>query len=233
MVVSRIKVGTTTVSLKRKRFYLFRGGFDVNRKLVDRLKTAIALSRDCYYCQAHASAEFMGWLKDCETPHCREITADDIAKVPEFQAAYQKGTASSTFSKKPELAQTWLVTNLEEPFRVGFYGERQKEIKELLNGLAAPIQSSMTNASGISATFLNIPLQPAGSASTEKFLLSNLVPIEVRESKKSFVWACEVELGGTKKTQTLEASDVSKLVKKCEVIVRELPDCTAGTCTQK
>lgn len=230
VVNTRVKIGTSNIPLKRKRFYLFRGGFDANSKLIDRLKTAVVVSRNCYYCQAHASAEFMEWLKDCETPHCREITAEDIAKVPEFQAAYQKGKASSTFSKKPELAQKWLVTNLEQPFQSGFYDERQKEIKELLNGLAAPVQSTMTGASGISAVFSSVPLQLTGSSTTEKFLLSNLIPIEAGE--KSFVWACEIELGSSKKTQILEAPDASKLVKKCEVIVRNLSECKAGSCTQ-
>jgi hypothetical protein len=228
-VNSRVKIGAKTVQLRRKRFYLFRGGFDANSKLIERLKTANVVSRDCFYCQIHASTEFMTWLKDCETAYCREITAEDIERVPEFKAAYEKGKASSTFSKKPELAQKWLITNLEKPFQSGFYDERQKELKELLTGIDPPVESSITNAAGTSAAFLNVPLYSA--TATEKFLLSNLIPIEAEG--KSFVWACEIDLGTAKKTQALETAETSQRVKKCEVIVRDLPACKEGNCAAK
>src|SRR5688500_5145867 len=90
----RIKIGTKQERLKRKRFYLFRGGLEAHRALVDRMRTSEYISRDCFYCRLNASPEFRAWLKveDCESPFCREITADDAARVPEFKTAMAKGS---------------------------------------------------------------------------------------------------------------------------------------------
>src|SRR6187397_2834764 len=86
-VNGRIKVDGKQERLKRKRFYLFRGGLAANKALIDRMRTAEFVSRDCFYCRMGASPEFRAWLKaeDCESPFCRAITADDAAKVPEFK----------------------------------------------------------------------------------------------------------------------------------------------------
>ncbi len=222
----RAKVGTKTNTLKKKRFYLFRGSREANKTLIERLKAASVISSDCFYCKLKASTELMNWLKagDCESVHCREITTEDIAKVPEFQAAYKKGMQQ--FRKKPALAQKWLVTNLEPGIRSGLYDARKAMIEDLLKGLS-PVQTAMTdNGSSSRAYFTNIPL----SGAVEKFVYTNLVPIEIGE--KSYVWVCEAEVGKDKITPTLD-TDSTKLVKKCEVIVRDLPACKAGMCEQK
>lgn len=233
VVSGRAKAAAKTVSLKKKRFYLFRGDREANKTLIERLKTANLTSRDCFYCQLKASSEFMQWLKagdgNCESVHCREITQEDIAAVPEFQAAFQKG--AKPFAKKPELARKWLVTNLEPGFRSGFYAARKAMIDTLLKDLPPdrlPVQSSMTdNTTSALANFSGVPL----TAPVEKFVFANLVPIEVGE--KSYVWVCEVDVGKDKKTPILDAPETSKVIKKCEVIVRDLPVCNAGTCDQK
>ena len=233
IVNGRAKTTSKTVVLKKKRFYLFRGDREANKALIERLKAASVTSRDCFYCQLKASAEFMQWLKagdgNCESVHCREITQEDITKVPEFQAAFQKGT--KPFAKKPELAREWLVTNLEPGFRTGFYDARKAMIDGLLKDLPAdrlPVQSAMTdNSAAALANFSSIPL----SAAVEKFVFANLVPIEIGD--KSYVWVCDVEIGKDKKTPILDAPDASKVIKKCEVIVRDLPVCKAGSCEQK
>src|ERR1044072_4580721 len=82
-VNGRIKVDGKQERLKRKRFFLFRGGLTANKALVDRLRAAEFVSRDCFYCSMKASPEFRSWLRaeDCESPFCREVTADDAAKV--------------------------------------------------------------------------------------------------------------------------------------------------------
>lgn len=231
-VSGRARVGNKTVTLKKKRFYLFRGGLDANKSLIESLKAAQAPSRDCFYCQMHASAEFMEWLKrgdgGCDTPYCREISADDVSKVPEFRAAYDKG--SKQFQKKPELAQKWLVTNLDKGLLHGLYDERKKMIDSVLSGLQ-PVQTAMTdNGGSVIASFLNIPLS---STDAEKFVFTNLVPVEIGE--KSYVWACEVEVASSKpvKTPPLDAPETSKRVKKCEVIVRDLAVCAGEACQQK
>ncbi len=225
IVSGRVKVGSKNISLKKKRFYLFRGGREANRSLIERLTSANVTSRDCFYCRLNASPEFMGWLMsgDCESVHCREITTEDIAKVPEFQAAYRKGL--QPFKKKPDLARRWLVTNLDPGFRSGFYDARKILLKDFQKDL---VQTAMTdNGSTALAYFLNIPL----NSSVEKFVYTNIFPIEIGE--KSYVWVCEVDVGKDKKTPILEAPETSKVIKRCEIIVRDLPVCSAGTCDQK
>lgn len=229
----RAKTATKTIVLKKKRFYLFRGDREANKTLVERLKAANPISRDCFYCGLRASSEFIDWLKvgdgNCESVHCREITQEDIVKVPEFKAAFDKGT--KPFAKKPELARKWLVTNLEPGYRSGLYDARKAMIDDLLKDLPQdrlPVQSAMTdNSASALANFSSIPL----TAASEKFVFANLVPMEIGE--KSYVWICEVEIGKDKKTPILDAPDTSKVVKKCEVIVRDLPLCKSGTCEQK
>jgi hypothetical protein len=235
IINGRAKTAAKTVVLKKKRFYLFRGDRVANKTLIERLKAVTMTSRDCYYCGLHASTEFMQWLKagdgSCESVHCREITPEDVTKVPEFQAAYQKGTKQ--FDKKPELAREWLVTNLEPGFRSGFYDARKAILDALLKDLSAdrlPVESAMTdNSAAALANFSGIPLRSGGAP--EKFVFSNLIPIEIGE--KSYVWVCEVDVGKDKKTPILDAPESSKVVKKCEVIVRDLPACSAGACEQK
>src|SRR4029450_4731762 len=192
----RIKVDGKQERLKRKRFYLFRGGLATNKALIDRLSTAEFVSRDCFYCRMNVSPEFRAWLKaeDCESPFCREITADDAARVPEFKAALAKGQRE--FGRKPTLAREWLTTNLAPQLRDGFYLQRRKAIEGLLAG-AKPLQTGMTDSVSIKAIFIDIPIALPAGKTTETFLISNLAPFEI--GTKSYVWACEVEIAADKK----------------------------------
>src|ERR1043165_5563668 len=92
IVKTKMSIGGKKIELSRKRFYLFRGGADVNKALIDRIKAALYTSRDCFYCAKKASPEYIAWLRadDCESPYCRTITADDVTKVREFADAYKK-----------------------------------------------------------------------------------------------------------------------------------------------
>lgn len=230
----RPKIGGTQQRLKRKRFYLFVGGLAANKPLIDRLKAANAVSRDCFYCQMKASPEYIAWLKaeDCESPYCRAITPEDVAKVPEFKAAYQKGLGPRQFKGKTAVAQTWLTTNLAPELRDGFYRQRKSQLQGLLAGSGA-IQTAMTDGGKSSdALFVDIPLKlETVDKKTETFLYSNLVPIEI--GNKSYVWACEVEVGSAKRAPaSLKVPENDKPVPKCEVIVKELPACGAGTCVK-
>jgi len=229
-ILGRAKSGTTNIPLKRKRFYLFRGGREANRTLIDKLKAADVITRGCFYCGLKTSPEFLDWLKqgDCESVHCREITQEDVAKVPEFQTAYKKGLYA--FRDKPAFApvfaRKWLVTNLEPELRSGFYDARKAFINDVLMGQTA-VQTAMTDSTATPrAYFTNVLL----NGKVEKFIFTNLVPIEIGE--KSYVWVCEAEIGKDKITPALD-TDSSKLAKKCEVIVRDLPACKAGACDQK
>ena len=61
-MTGRVKVGAKVEKIKRKRFYLFRGGLAENKPLVDRIKTATPTSRNCFYCNAQASPDWShGW----------------------------------------------------------------------------------------------------------------------------------------------------------------------------
>lgn len=229
-VTGRVKIGGKVEKLTRKRFFLFRGGLEANKDLVERMKAASVTSRECFYCNQKASPEFIAWLKaeECESPYCRAITADDAKKVPEFLAAYQKGLKQ--FRNKPAIAQQWLTTNLAPNLRDGFYRQQKASMNAVL-GSTKPLQSSMTDSVSVRAIFIDILLNTGGKP-TETFLISNVIPLEF--GGKSYLWACEVEIGSAKKvTYSLQVPDAGKTVKKCEVIVKDLPACAAGSCASK
>ncbi|NOT46665.1 MAG: hypothetical protein HOP17_02800 [Acidobacteria bacterium] len=201
--------------------------------MIEKLKASDVLSRDCFYCQMQVSSEYIAWLKagNCESAYCREIKTEDIPKVPEFKAAYQKGLIQ--YGNKPSIAQKWLTTNLDAKLRDGFYEQRKSLIDTLLGGIE-PIQSAMTESVKSKVVFIDIPLKEGetGGKATETFLITNLVPIEIRE--RSYIWACEVEIGSDKvATLRLQIPEKDKPVKKCEVIIKDLPVCSAGSCTKK
>lgn len=224
-VAGRVTIDGSVRTLKRKRFYLFRGGLEGNKELVEKLKNTDVVSRDCFYCRTGASPQFIGWLNapglDCESPYCREITTDDIAGVPEFQTAFQKSLRQ--FGNRPEIARTWLTTNLPPGLRDGFYRQRKSLLDDLL-GNTKPLQSSMTDSVSVKAIFIDIPLNLGGKKS-EKFFVSNLLPIEIRD--KSYLWICQIDVGAVKK-EVLQLG----LAKNCEMIVKKLPVCTAEKCPQ-
>lgn len=228
-VVGRVKIGSKTEKLKRKRFYLFAGGLAANKAWIDRLKATEFVSRDCFYCAAKASAQYIAWLnaEDCESPYCRDITKEDVAKVPEFKAAYDKGMGVKFFRGKANIAEDWLTVNLDPKLRDGFYLDRKAAIVKLLAGEIVPLQSAMTDSVTVAALFIDVPVK---TSKAELYTVSNLVPIEV--GGKSYIWACEVGVNANKKDKlVLKVPDGNKPVPKCEVIVRDLKTCTAGSCT--
>jgi hypothetical protein len=224
-VRSRVTIAGKQEKLVRKRFYLFRGGLEENKTLVEKLKATDFISRDCFYTRLKASAQFICWLKtnNCESPYCRKVTKEDIESVPEFQAAYQKGLRQF---RRPEIAQGWLTTNLLPDLREGFYLEQKSMLAGLLGDLR-PLQSAMTDTTSIKASFIDIALNLGGKKS-EKFLVSNLLPVEVGD--KSYIWACEVEIEPGK-TAKLPLQVPKKT--GCEIIIKNLPACAAGSCDQK
>lgn len=222
-----VKIGPKPEQLYRKRFYLLRGGFEANKALLEKLRALEPVSRDCFYCRSGASQGFVDWLRaeNCESPYCREITAEDLKKVPEFQAAYKKGLTQ--FPRRPEIAQKWVTTNLPAGLRDGFYRQKKTMLASLLGG-AAPMQSVMTDKVNASGLFIDIPLDP-GAKNGEMFFVSNLLPIEM--DGKGYIWACQVEVkAGTPGTIVLQTQSIPK---KCELIVKPLPVCTAGSCDIK
>lgn len=230
-VNGRVKVEGKQERLKRKRFYLFRGGLAANKALIDRLRTAEFVSRDCFYCRLKTSPEFRFWLKaeDCESPFCREITAEDAARVPEFKAALAKGTQQ--FARRPNIAREWLTTNLAPGLRDGFYLQQKSAIERVLAGIK-PLQTGMTDSVSVKGIFIDIPVAPPSGKTTETFLISNISPAEI--GSRSYVWACEVEIGPDKKAiRSLPVPDPGKRAAGCEVFVRDIPVCEGESCTAR
>ncbi len=227
----RVKIDGKQERLKRKRFYLFRGGLTANKALIDRIGAAEFVSRDCFYCRMNASPEFRAWLKaeDCESPFCRRVSAEDVARVPEFKAAVEKGTVQ--LGRRPSLAQDWLTTNLTPGLRDGFYLQRKSAIEKILAGLK-PLQTGMTDSVSVKAIFIDIPVAPPTGKATETFLITNLAPFEI--GTKSYTWACEVEIGADKKAvRSLPVPEPGKRADRCELFVRDIPVCDAQGCTAK
>ncbi|HTH51633.1 MAG TPA: hypothetical protein VL501_06855 [Pyrinomonadaceae bacterium] len=220
--------GKPQLKFPRKRFYLFRGGWDVNKALADRIEAAPYTSRDCFYCTQKASPEYISWLRaaDCESPYCREISADDVVKVPEFATAYKKGLVA--FKNKPDLARSWVTTNMPGGLRDGYYLQKKKVVDGVLAG-TKPEATVMTDSGNLQAIFIDIML---GEKDSQKFLVTNLVPFEVGD--KAYLWVCEVDVKASPSIFTLPANSTKTKdqAKICDVIVRELPKCTGGGCSQ-
>jgi hypothetical protein len=90
----------------------------------------------------------------------------------------------------------------------------------------------MTDSVSIKAIFIDIPIVPPPGKSTETFLISNLAPFEI--GTKSYVWACEVEIGADKKAvRSLPVPEPGKRAEKCEVFVRDVIACDGEGCTVK
>jgi hypothetical protein len=230
-ISGRVRIGGKPVKLERKRFYLLRGGLAENKTLVEKLKATEFGSRNCFYSQTKASPQFICWLKanNCESPYCRKIIKEDAERVPEFQAAYQKGLRQFG---RPEVALDWLTTNLSSNLREGFYLQQKSLLAGLLGELK-PLQSAMTDSTAVKALFIDIPLNFGGTdgKKSETFFISNLLPIEIGD--KSYLWACQVDIGTAKRAVLpLAVPENNKPVKNCEVIVRDLPLCKTESCPQ-
>lgn len=227
-VTGRIRIAGKQEKFTRKRFYLFRGGLEANKALVERIKAASVVSRECFFCSQNASPQLVAWLKseDCESPFCRAISAEDAKTVPEFKTAYDAGLKK--FRNKDSVALTWLTTNLSPNLVNGFYRQRKTATDTALGGLK-PVQSAMTDSVSVKALFVDIPIKLEGTAKTETYMISNIIPIEFQG--KSYLWTCEADIAPSRRfTLALQVPEPGKTVRKCEVIVRDLPVCSGGTC---
>ena len=221
-----LKIDGKSGAVSRKRFYLFKGGLKENQDLIARLRTAEIKSRDCFYTQMKASPQYICWLQaeNCESPFCRTVAAADIPRVPEFMAAYNAGLAK--FRALKTVADDWILTNMPDTLVSGFFRERRTLTSSLLGNLR-PVQSTMTDSGTIQAVFIDIPVAPPAGKKTETFLVSNIQPLEF--GNKSYVWACEVEIG-TEKKVTFPLPDPTKPPKTCEVVIRNLQVCKTEIC---
>ena len=169
--------------LARKRFFLIPGTLEQNRALITAIEQQPLTTRDCYYKQHGASAELINWLKDvdCESVYCRSVEKDFVSGpkvIPEFASAFAVG--QKDFGND-ETARHWLTTNLNPDLRDGFYKDRQRTIKTLLQ--SAMVQSVMTDRNG-TAYFTD--LGPG------TYVLSNVIPTELGQTLVT--WNCEVQV---------------------------------------
>lgn len=230
-VNGRVKIGGKQEKLVRKRFYLFRGGLEANKALVERIKAATVVSRECFFCSQNASPELIAWLKsqDCESPFCRAISAEDAKTVPEFKTAYESGLKK--FRAKDSIALEWLTTNLSPGLVNGFYRQRKTATDTALGGVK-PLQSAMTDSVSVKALFVDVEVKLEGTARAEPYLISNIIPIEFQG--KGYLWACEIDVAPTRRaTLALSVPEPGKTIRKCEVVVRDLPPCSGGSCPAK
>ncbi len=227
--VKNVKIGGKPAKLSRKRFYVFQGGLADNAAFVARIKSAEITSRDCYYKSVQASDQYICWLQaeNCESPFCRVVDASTLDQndkahfVPEFFTAYNKGIP--LFRGKSDIARDWILTNLPDNLVNGFYRQQQQVLATVLGGVK-PFASSMTDTPGIRTIFLDIPF--AESETKKKFLITNVLPIEI--GGKSYVWTCEKDVEPGKKA----ILDLSRLTKTCEMTERTLKTCATTPCQQ-
>jgi hypothetical protein len=185
----RVKTRETTKGLSRKRFFLVKGTLEENRALIAAIDQQPMISRDCYYHSIGASEPLIKWLKesDCESVYCREIEQRDIEgaeSVPEFQHAVAAG--EKEFITR-DLARKWLLVNLPENIRDGFYKLRQEKLRTLIKRAeelsGASVLSVMTDTKG---TAYFTQLQPG------TYVVSNLLPAE---TGNNFIgWTCELQV---------------------------------------
>lgn len=227
--VKNVKVDGKKIDLSRKRFFLFKGGLQDHDALTKRMETAEITSRNCYYNAQKASAGYICWLQaeNCESPFCRIVEARyvdpaDPMNVPEFSAAYAKGL--KLFGNRKELALAWVIPNMPEDLVDGYYRQQQKVLAGVL-GTTKYVTSSMIDSSSTKTTFLDLPL--TGGETKTKYLVSNVLPIEIGD--KSYVWTCEKDVEPGKKI----ILDMSRSGKNCVTAVRDLRKCETAACEQK
>jgi hypothetical protein len=215
----KVKAGDTTRELPRKRFFLIRGSLEQNRSLIEKIKQAGVMSRECYYRGKGASEALIKWLKenDCDSIYCREIEEkylDGNEAVPEFQTAYQVGLREF---KTAELARRWLTVNVPADLRDGFYNEKQRAI----NSLIAPAATTISVITDRKGTAYLTDIEPG------IYTISNLVGSET--GKTSIVWACEKEVKAVDLAIAMRRPFILSNEKdpkvKCEIIERPLPVC--------
>jgi hypothetical protein len=92
-------------------------------------------------------------------------------------------------------------------------------------GSSKPITSSMIDTSSTKTIFLDLPF--TGTETKVKYLVSNVLPIEIGD--KSYVWTCEKDVEAGKKV----ILDMSKAGKNCVTTVRTVRNCETLACEEK
>ncbi len=189
----KVKPVTPATGLSRKRFFLIKGSLAENQALIENMNRRTSTSRDCYYRGIGASEALIAWLKqyDCESVYCREVDDwKEVDAVPEFQRAVAAG--EKQFGSR-DLARKWLMVNLPDQIRDGFYKQQQQALRTLIETSKAVVTTSvMTDQKG-TAYFTDI--EPG------TYVISNIIRAEGSETAS--LWNCEVKV---------EAGDISTVM---------------------
>lgn len=206
-------------ALARKRFFLYSGTLSENKALVDAVKAADITSRNCYYAGAKASACLINWLEEenCESPFCRKITQDDVASVPEFKAAFDKGLAS--YGSRSDLALDWIFDSMPPDLLSGYALKRRALLEQLQKQF--PFKQEVISSRTAQAQFVG--LAPG------TYVVTNLIPIEI--NKSSYVWAYEATVSANK-TVSLRPS-LTATAAGGVFVQKELKQCMASECPGK
>lgn len=178
----RVAQGNKASGLGRRRFFLIKGSLDDNKSLIDKLERQPILSRECYYRSQGASEALIAWLRenDCESVYCREVeqkNVDGADAVPEFQRAV---TAGEKEFRSRELARRWIMVNLTNELRSGFFKFQQQRLKTFFSQTER-VMSVMTDRNG-TGYFTNI--EPG------TYVVSSILPIQV--GSMSSLWNCQI-----------------------------------------
>src|SRR5450432_3172177 len=195
----KFKAADALKAVGRKRFFLIKGTLQDNNSVIESMKQGPLTSRECYYRRIGASDKLIAWLKDgdCESVFCRKVETEFTEgehAVPEFEKAVAVGTGKKEFFFDRNVARDWLVVNLPEKIRSGFYDEQQANIKTIVSLAEAASRASslsvMTDSRGV-AYFTDVPVPPDKD---KKFVyvISNIVPAEI--AGHSVIWNCQIEL---------------------------------------
>lgn len=217
---ANIKGPNSSIALARKRLFLFKGGLADNDALVKALSAAEITSRDCFYTSLKASPCLIKWLEEenCESPFCRKVTEEDVARVPEFKTAFDQGVA--LYKKRPDLALEWIFDLMPNNVLSGYPLKRRTMLADLSKRF--PFIQQVSTSSNAEGRFVG--LAPG------VYTVTNLLPIEINQG--SYVWLAQVEIKDTSLNATL-VPNLSAKRDKWVFVRKDLKRCSTAECAAK